>query len=298
VDPYPVRIVSVCSGGGGLDLGVARALTRLAYGHRTILYVEREAYAVAVLAARMADGRLDAAPIWTDLETLDGASLRGSVDLVVAGIPCQGNSSAGKRRGVDDERWLWPTLRDLLDAAGRPALFLENVRNLVAVNGGAAFRGILGDLAARGYDAEWRVVAATDVGAPHRRKRLFILAWQRGGMADAQYPRFLVGGAAYDDDGHHAPGHDANGCDEAMAESFPPAPDDAAGWVRFLDADPRFEPSICRMPNGVAYRTFSGAIPICVCNRIDRLRLLGNGVVPAQAESAFLNLMAASKHGG
>ena len=98
------NVLSVCSGTGGLDLGLRLAVPCA----RTVCYLEREAYAAAVLAARMEEEALDAAPIWTDLRTFDGKPWRGVVDCVLGGYPCQPFSFAGKRAGENDERHLWP----------------------------------------------------------------------------------------------------------------------------------------------------------------------------------------------
>lgn len=174
------------AGGGGLDLGVGLALRRMGRAHCAVLYVEREAYAASVLAARMEEGAMAAAPVWSDLTSLDGKRFRGRVDLVVAGVPCQGNSVAGKRRGRADDRWLWPVVEQLLADIEPEWFFLENVRGLLSVDGGAAFADILGSLARLGFDAEWCVLRASDVGAPHRRERVFLLARQSRALGVAQ----------------------------------------------------------------------------------------------------------------
>src|SRR5687767_6833665 len=99
---------SAQGGGAGLDLGVELAAARLGLPTPTALaYCERDAAAVNILAARMEDGSLSRAPIWFDLRRFDGLPLRGQIDIVTAGYPCQGESVAGARRGADDERWLW-----------------------------------------------------------------------------------------------------------------------------------------------------------------------------------------------
>lgn len=90
--------LSLCSGAGGLDLGLAIACP----GYRAVGYVERETYAAAILVARMEDATLDPAPVWDDLATFDGRPWRGAVDVVTAGYPCQPFSVAGKRKGSDD----------------------------------------------------------------------------------------------------------------------------------------------------------------------------------------------------
>ena len=166
-------VLSVCAGYGGLDLAL-----RLATGGRarTVAYVEREAAAVGVLAARMADGGLDDAPVWDDLGTFDGRPWRGVVDLVAGGIPCQPFSVAGKRGGLADERWLWPAMRRVVGECGAPLLLVENVPGF-ARSGLAA---VLADLAEDGWDAEWGLFSAAGVGLPHKRERLFLLAHRDG----------------------------------------------------------------------------------------------------------------------
>jgi len=142
-------------------------------GWRTVCYVEWEAYAVEVLKARIRDGWLDDAPIWDDAFTFDGRPWRGCVDIVTAGFPCQPFSIAGKGRSEADPRNGWPAvIRILREVRPRFAL-LENVPNLLAK---PYARVIFGELAEAGYDAEWDCITAEEVGANHRRERLWILA--------------------------------------------------------------------------------------------------------------------------
>ena len=165
----PLNVLSICSGGGGLDLGVMLAEP----GARVVAFVEREAFAAAVLVARMEDASLCAAPLWDDVASFDGEPWRGVVDCLTAGFPCQPWSVAGRRRGMADERWLWPEIVRIVREVGPAVVFLENVPGLV----GEGLGRILGDLASLGFDAEWGVLAANEVGAPHRRRRVFILAY-------------------------------------------------------------------------------------------------------------------------
>ena len=163
--------LALCAGIGGLELGV-----RLAVGstHRTVCYVEREAYAASILVQRMEEGILDQAPIWSDLSTFDGRPWRGRVDLVSAGFPCQPWSSAGKRQGTEDERWIWDEIARILRELGPRYVFLENVPGLI--RGGVEH--VLRTLAEGGWDAEWDLFRPEDLGAPHRRERLFCLAYR------------------------------------------------------------------------------------------------------------------------
>jgi len=174
-----LRSLSLCAGIGGIDLGLAEWA-------RSVCFVEREAFAASVLVARMEEAALDLAPIWSDLRTFDARAWRGSVDLVTGGYPCQPFSVAGKRLGDEDGRHLWPEVRRILSESGACLGFFENVAGHVSLG----LSDVLADLAALGFDAEWTCLRASDVGAPHRRERLFILAYRgdegRRKLADAQ----------------------------------------------------------------------------------------------------------------
>src|SRR3990172_6815196 len=200
----PLRVLALCAGGGGIELGLQLVLGR--EGVRTVGYCEREAYAAAVIVAGMEDAALDHAPVWDDVGTFDGRRWRGAVDLVAAGFPCPPVSVAGKRKGDNDERWLWPDVFRVWQETGAPWLFVENVaglrssdigdRSSVPVLGGIpdewagaserALQLILRDLAAGGYSAEWISLSAEQLGAPHQRDRVFLLAHadERGGHKD------------------------------------------------------------------------------------------------------------------
>lgn len=177
----PSTELSLCAGIGGLTLGLRRAVV----GLRTVCYVERDAYAAAVLVARMEKADLDRAPVWDDLATFDGKPWRGRVDLVSGGTPCQDLSAAGKRAGLDGERsgLFWEYLRVVREVQPR-FVFWENVAS--GATGGAlprvvgAFREA-GYLVANGPDGRpYVVLGADDVGAPHRRLRVFVLAYSPG----------------------------------------------------------------------------------------------------------------------
>ena len=161
-----VRALCLCEGYGGFELGLRE------HGIRTVARVERDSYAAAVLVERMETSRLDPAPVWDDLTTFDGSAWRGRVDLITAGFPCQPFSAAGQRKGVDDDRWLWPAIGRIIRDVGPSLVFLENVPGLVR----HGLPHVLADLAALGFDAEWGLLAAADVGAPHRRQRFWLLA--------------------------------------------------------------------------------------------------------------------------
>lgn len=181
--PNGPRILSLCSGVGGLDLGVELACP----GAHVVGYVERDAYAASVLLARMDDEAVEPAPVWCgDLAEPDWREWRGAVDIVTAGFPCQPWSCAGARKGTADERWIWDDIVGCIRDVGPRAVFLENVRGLVS---GGGLDPVLGALADLGFDAEWGVLPASAVGAPHERARVFILAYRRGERLEGLTPR-------------------------------------------------------------------------------------------------------------
>ena len=164
-----IRVLSLCAGYGGIELGLERLGLRL----RTVAYVEREGFATANLAAKIEAGELAKAPIHTDVKTFPYEIFRGLVDVMLAGYPCQPFSSAGKRKGEDDPRHLWPHIADGIVACRPSAVFFENVQGHVTLG----LRDVLHDLGRMGYRTTWGLFSAAEVGAPHQRKRVYILGW-------------------------------------------------------------------------------------------------------------------------
>lgn len=173
VDLHPVRVAELFAGAGGLGLGFRVAVPSA----RTVLYCENEITAIAVLVARIKEGRLDDAPIWTDVKTLDGLPWRGAVDCLLASYPCQPFSNAGRRLGQDDPRHLWPEVARITAEVEPRLVFFENVGAHLRLG----FREVASDLHAMGYRVAATLLTASEVGAPHGRERLFIL-----GVADTQ----------------------------------------------------------------------------------------------------------------
>ena len=169
--------ISLYTGGGGLDLGFRRANPDAV----PLLYVERELPAAAFVVDHIKAGLLDEAPVWADTGTLDCRPFAGKVDWIIGGFPCQPFSVAGNRKGTDDERWLWEHIRRLASEIRPRYLFLENTPGVLVRDG---IGTVLGELSEIGYDAEWVCVRASDVGASHRRERVFILAHRQLGNAE------------------------------------------------------------------------------------------------------------------
>jgi len=143
-------------------------------GHRPVCAVEIEPYARRVLLQRQRDGLLPWFPIWDDVTTFDGRPWRGKAHVVCGGFPCQDISVANaKAEGIDGERsGLWKEMARIIGEVVPRFVFVENSPALLIRGMGT----VLGDLAAMGYDARWGVFSAADVGAPHIRERVWILA--------------------------------------------------------------------------------------------------------------------------
>jgi DNA (cytosine-5)-methyltransferase 1 len=167
--PETVCTISLCTGGGGLDLGLELAVPSA----RSVCYVEREAFACAHLVSAFEQGLVAEAPLWSDVGTFNGRPWRGLVDGVIGGIPCQPHSLAGKRLGEDDERDLWSDARRIIVQSGAWFVLIENVSGMLS-SGGA--ERVWRDLHRLGFQVEGGLFTASEVGASHERERLFILA--------------------------------------------------------------------------------------------------------------------------
>ena len=145
-------------------------------GWRTVCAVEWEQYPTCVLLARQNDGLLESFPIWDDVQTFDGTAWTGLVDVVSGGFPCQDISAAGKGAGINGEKsGMWREMARIICEVRPKFVFVENSPMLTHRGLGT----VLGDLANMGFDAEWGVLGASDIGAKHHRKRIWIVARQR-----------------------------------------------------------------------------------------------------------------------
>ena len=307
-----VNTISLCAGGGGLDLGIELAMPSA----RAVCYVEREAFACAHLVAAMQQGFLADAPLWIDVTTFNGRPWRGLVDGLIGGIPCQPHSLAGRRLGADDERDLWSDARRIIVQCGAWFAFIENVGGILTSGGAERLHR---DLSRLGFTSEVGLFTAAEVGASHRRERLFWLAVAAPDLARSPQPRSqrsdprpqCAAAERVRGDVEHTPRQrqregrpepefrrwrdaaasaspamgSAHGSFERTAIEgssgdvglFPPGPADLDRWRTILARAPQLEPAICRMADGMA-------------SRVDQLRMLGNGVVPLEAAYAFRTL--------
>lgn len=256
-----MRFVSLFAGIGGLDLGLERA------GMTCVGQVEWEAYPQAVLEKHWPD-----VPRIGDVRSFEGTEF-GEFDLLVGGYPCQPFSVAGSRKGKDDIRHLWPEVHGIIRRVRPRYVLLENVTGHLSLG----FGDVLGDLAACGYDAEWDCIPAAAVGAPHRRDRVFIVAYPSREPSDGgnhhTRERVESGQATELGDGGGA-AHVADTNQQRREEQHVAT---LASWARHNtrstpkgDGQWAAEPDVGRVADGVPAR-------------VDRLKGLGNAVVPQVA---------------
>ncbi|MDH6283136.1 DNA (cytosine-5-)-methyltransferase [Prescottella agglutinans] len=186
------RIGSLFSGYGGLDIAVQEV-----FGGEIAWHCEYEAAPSAIL-----EHHWPVVPNLNDVTQVDWDTVP-PIDILTGGYPCQPFSAAGKRKGTNDERHLWPYVRDAIRVLRPRYTVLENV----AGHRTLGFDRVLGDLAEDGMHVRWTSLRASDIGAPHHRERLFILVTP----ADTKGPRRDHGEASNvraSDREVHAPGDD------------------------------------------------------------------------------------------
>ena len=231
-------------------------------GWRTVCAVEWEPYAASVLVQRQNDGILPPFPIWDDVQTFDGKPWRGIVDVVSGGFPCQDISAAGKGAGIDGERsGMWREMARIICEVRPRYAFIENSPMLTT----RGLDRVLSDLASMGFDARWGVLGAADVGAPHQRDRIWVIANPTNLRLQAQRPEQQTTGFAgiCKEMAHPAISRlKIYNSSKGVCNEF-----DASNWWEV-------EPDVGRVADGVAAR-------------VDRLKAIGNGQVPAVAATAW-----------
>ena len=273
VNQQSLNELSLFAGAGGGILA-GRLL-----GWRTVCAVEWEPYPASVLCARQNDGILPPFPIWDDIQTFDGRPWRGIVQVVSGGFPCQDISAAGGGAGIDGERsGMWREMARVICEVRPRFVLVENSPMLTSRGLGT----VLGDLASMGFDAKWGVLGAADVGAPHQRDRIWIVAnsrhgcwgdkWtsQRGQDSSGErstHPDKTSGSSEKsktlaDTDGTRC--QEQRGC---LTNGSQHQTVKCGGWWSI-------EPNVGRVADGVAAR-------------VDRLKAIGNGQVPEVARRAW-----------
>lgn len=165
-------VISFCPG----ILGIERGLKRAGVQPRVMAYVEIEAIIIANLVAGMEAGILDPAPIWTDAKTFDARPFRGRIHGIIGGYPCTPFSLAGTRSGEDHPGHIYPAISRAIEATRPIWCLFENVDDHLSLG----FDSVYKDLQRMGYAVEAGIYTAEEVGAPHERERLFILAVANG----------------------------------------------------------------------------------------------------------------------
>jgi len=248
--------------------------------------VEIEAFAIANLVAKMEEGKLAPSCIWSNLKTLPVEPFRGRVDLLTGGYPCQPFSAAGKRAGTDDPRHLWPYIADIIESVRPVRCFFENVEGHISLG----LREVISDLESLGYKTAWGIFSATEVGAPHQRKRVYIMAHANtnhsAGSSQQECQHYGAKESLRDSEGGMgSPVADSISTRGKAGLSGQERPNqernsgitnnsggEQGGGQEGMCWPP--EPSVGRVVDGCA-------------NRVDRIRLLGNGVVPQTAAKAW-----------
>ena len=174
-----LKVLDLFSGVGGFSLGLERT-----GGFKTVAFCEIEPYCRSVLAKHW-----PGIPCYGDIRTLTANQLRSdgiAVDVICGGFPCQDISSAGKRAGINGSRsQLWSEFARLIGELRPSFVIVENVAALLR----RGMDRVLADLAHLGYDAEWECLQASDFGAPHRRKRIIIVAYPQRDQKSWAEPR-------------------------------------------------------------------------------------------------------------
>ena len=247
-------------------------------GWRTVCAVEWEPYPASVLCARQNDGLLPPFPIWDDVQTFDGFAWRGLVDVVSGGFPCQDISAAGKGDGLDGARsGMWRHMARVVSEVRPKYVFVEN-SPMLTTRGGTR---VVGDLAEMGYDCKWTVMGAADVGANHKRDRMWIVgkSKRKGLEGQRSQPRQQevsklgdTSTLAYTSDQGDVWRQWQLGFAEQEHDSGRGKTNGGREWWKA-------EPNVGRVVDGVAAR-------------VDRLKAIGNGQVPLCAATAWKLLTA------
>lgn len=258
-----MRVLDLFSGIGGFSLGLERA------GMKTVAFCEIEPFCRRVLAKHW-----PGVPIYDDVRELSAARLAADgigVDVICGGFPCQDLSIAGKGSGLAGERsGLWREYARLVGELRPRFVIMENVSALL----GRGLGDVLGDLAAIRYDAEWHCIPASHVGAPHERDRVWLVAYPDNGQLYAADEALRAGVDAAGDGSLALADADRTG-QEVLRPHGRMGRQPLAGQIarRVAELGDRWgvEPDVGRVADGVPAR-------------VDRLRSLGNAVVPVIPE--------------
>jgi DNA (cytosine-5)-methyltransferase 1 len=281
-------VIAFCAGYGGIERGLDLA----GLEHRVIAYVEIEAFAIANLVNKMEAGQLPPAPIYTNLKTFPAHLFRDRVDLITGGYPCQPFSAAGQRKGTDDSRHLWPYIRRHIEAIRPARCFFENVDGHISLG----LSTVISDLEEDGYRATWGIFSAAEVGAPHQRKRVYILA-DRGEVSNTRNNRVSIRHVEPSKQGQQRQTSNAYTSCSTLSDTISERLEGHSGhgkdcnqsrWIGEKEKRPVGKGSLCNgEPNLWEPEPRLGRVVDGCADRVDRIRMLGNAVVPQTAAKAW-----------
>lgn len=269
--------LSLFSGIGGIDVALSDVV-------RPIAYCEIDPFCQAVLLSRMATGDLVHAPIWDDIKTLRICRSEIDIDIIYGGFPCQDISIAGHGKGLEGERsGLFFEIVRLCREIKPRFIFLENVPAITSRGGTEVVR----EITAMGYDCRWCIISAASVGALHRRERWFLLA-------NAQHERCLQSELQERSRSEKEISQGSYSLCESDIQSDDKAdttskPIDNIGYT-WGDDTRQYWPFESR-EHWQKIVSEMGKCSDGISNHMDRLKSLGNSVVPAQVREAFKMLM-------
>ena len=290
-----MKLGSLCSGYGGLDLAI-----------ESIFNVELAWYSeYDKNPSKIMEKNYPGITNHKDLTQIKWEQIE-QVDILSAGYPCQPFSMAGQRKGTDDPRHLWPYIADAIRILRPGLVVLENVRGHLSLG----FDHVLQDLATIGYAAQWQIVRASDIGAPHQRSRLFVIAYPNGAGGKNQLcptkPNFNLE-SSFESFTHSINWESIGYLQKSRGGSIPRIdmrmPTIGQAWGRYQDAirnwerltrpcpepitDGRLEPRFVEWMMGLP----AGWVTESGLSRTAELKALGNGVVPQQAAYAISRLL-------
>lgn len=277
-----MKIGSLCTGYGGLDLAVEAH-----FNAETIWCADNDKYAAQVIEQRFGIANFG------DIKSIHWETVP-DIDILTAGYPCQPFSTAGSRKGTDDPRHIFPYIAKALDAL-RPRYFIfENVRGHLSLG----FKEVLEILAPMGYVIKWGIVRASDAGAPHRRERLFIYGELESSYADCIRREFREPTTQGNQGESQFKSAECSSINSNTNNEYKPYDRQMQKLGRRFT--PRREMQLLTAPNPldqdnklnakfVEYMMGlpAGWVTDCGLTRAQQLKMLGNGVVPQQAELAL-----------
>lgn len=303
-------VLSLCTGYGGIERGLELA----GFRHRVITHVEIEAYAIANLVAKMEKNQMDAAPLWTNLKTFPMEAFRDRVSVITGGYPCQPFSQSGKMLGNADPRHLWSDISRIVRTVKPFQCFFENVERHINVG----LQQVIEDLEAMDYECAFGIFSAEEIGAPHLRKRVYVMAHRNDGQRVKSQQQIRarrnISGGGGESMAHSGCGASTESEQSPELRATGVGESSSGAWQRSQQAQDEKRPRWPSRPSENQYeweapRTIwrsksklGGAIDGSASrvdsnqNRTDRLRLLGNGVVPGVAEKAFKVLFKKLNH--